>query len=96
MAENTYRELKMNQTLLHFSSALRSGQNNALDALLKIAEAKNTMLIWQEEVAAAKSQGVLDVDPRFIAINFALAQVDRAEESVLAAFVSNNGTASDV
>jgi len=86
MAENTYRESKMNHALLHFSSALRGGRNNALDALLKIAEAKNTILIWQEEAAAAKSQGGLDADSRFIAINFALAQVDRAEESVLAAF----------
>ena len=86
MAENTHRELKMNHALLYFSSALRGGRNTALDALLKIAEAKNTMLIWQEEVAAAQSQSELDADPRFIAINFALAQVDRAEESVLNAF----------
>ncbi len=86
MAENTHRKLKMNHALLHFSSALRGGRSTALDALFKIAEAKNTMLIWQAEVAAAQSQSEHDADPRFIAINFALAQVDRAEESVLSAF----------
>lgn len=86
MAKNTLRELKMNHGLLHFSSAVREGQSNALVALLKIADAKNTMLVWQEEVALAHSQVDLDVDQKFIAITNALALVDRAEESVLDAF----------
>ncbi len=78
----------MNSTLSDFCDAVRSRQCHAIEAILKIAEAKDAILNWEREFTLMASQNSSDEWPSSIATTLALAlsQVDQAEETILDAF----------
>ena len=78
----------MNSSLLDFCDAVRGSECHALEALLKIAEAKDAILNWERESKLMSSHNSGDGWPNVIAttLTVALAQVDQAEETILDAF----------
>jgi len=78
----------MNRALMDFCETVKGGQGSALEALLKIAETKDAMLHWEREITLipAQDEQVDDSECIATALSLALAQVDRAEETILDAF----------
>ncbi len=82
----------MTQALQDFCSVVRLKQSHALEALLKIAETKDAMLHWKQEIVSVLEEREAKDDPRHVAIALALAQVDQAEETILDAFCLSRHT----
>jgi len=78
----------MNRELFDFCDTVKGRQSSALEALLKIAETKDAMLHWERELILIPVQDEHDEGSKSIvtALALALAQVDRAEETILDAF----------
>jgi hypothetical protein len=78
----------MDHLLNSFIESLRGRQCVSLQTLLKIAETKEVLLQWEQEVAMISSQSVRGQRLECItsALAVASAQIDRAEESILEAF----------
>lgn len=79
----------MSQVLNDFCASLRDNPSCALDALLKIAEAKQAILDWKQEVSTTIAKDVHERNLKFIAVEHAMSLDDSAEESILDAFCLN-------
>ena len=71
----------MSQALNDFCASLRDNPSCALNALLKIAEARQAILDWKQEVANTRAKDGNERDLKFIAVEHAMSLVDSAEES---------------
>ena len=76
----------MSQALIDFCIKLRENPSCALNALLKIAEAKKAILDWEQEVTATRAMDGHERNHKFMAVEHAMSLVDSAEESILEAF----------
>jgi len=78
----------MNRTLMDFCDTVRDRPSGALDTLLKIAETKDALLIWEQAFTLMISKDDRFEEPSCIASALALAleHVEQAEESILDAF----------
>ena len=76
----------MSQALNEFCASRRNNPSFALNSLLKIAEAKQAILDWKQEVANTRAKDGNERDLKFIAVEHAMSLVDSAEESILDAF----------
>ena len=79
-------DLRPVQALNDFCASLRDNPSCALDALLKIAEAKQAILDWKQELSTTHAKDVHERNLKFIAVEHAMSLVDSAEESILDAF----------
>jgi hypothetical protein len=74
------------QLLNAFCAKLRENPNCALNALLKIAEAKKAILDWKQELSMTLGNDCHETIRQFIAVEQAMLIVDSAEVSILDAF----------
>ena len=76
----------MSQALNDFCASLRDNPSCALNALLKIAEARQAILDWKKEFSTKHAKEGQERNLKFIAVDHAMSLVDSAEESILDAF----------
>ena len=81
-----YRIQSMSQLLNEFCASLREDPSCALNALLKIAEAKQAILDWKQELSTTLGKDCHETDRQLITVEQAMLLVDSAEEAILDAF----------